>query len=359
MRLVSVLPWCVDAVLEKSCVGGSEEADMCGKALRQFGLAGPTSKAKRRALTAAKCRPKILADPKSVVLRVGEVDPLTLLKLCSSIINSTKVDEHLVDVEASFDVVKVVGGVENMLEMISTEREQEVGLTRDLQLIEVEAIRGIANLDTGGYKSSTSSTLMFVDTFGHPVSYIPFVGGEIVHSHSGVLEIIRDEDQIRSRGAFNRQPGSFNSPSVGSDHTSVMLSTASDEYAGTIRVYSAVWPMLGTKSKIVLPELPEEMSEKIKSGRGFEKLEAAGLQQDMALWFIEANLDHLFPNHQGITDTLKGSLVLFLSLGWQLTAPAVYHEKSSQLGADGIEIARLNLAVWIEEYFGEEVRMAS
>ena len=225
---------------------------------------------------------------------------------------------------------------------------------RDLQLIEVEAIRGIANVDTGGYKSSTSNTLMFVDTFGHPEDYIPFVGGEIVQSHSGVLEVIRDEDQLRSSGAFNRQPGSFNSPSVGSDYTSVMLSTASDEYTGTINTYAAVWPMLATKSKIVLPKLPEKMSDKIKSGRGFEKLEAASLQQDLALWFIEANLDHLFPEHQGITDTLKGSLVLFLGLGWQLTAPTVYHKKSSQLGADGIEIARLNLAIWIEEYFGEE-----
>uniref|UniRef100_A0A7S2VVU3 ABC transporter domain-containing protein n=1 Tax=Triparma pacifica TaxID=91992 RepID=A0A7S2VVU3_9STRA len=354
MRLVSVIPWCIDAVLEGKCVGGSEEADRCAKALRQFGLAGPTDKAKGRAVTAASCRGKMSEFSNSVLLRVGEVDATSVLALCSEVIDSAEMDDLLVGAVPSFNVGKLVGGVKKMLKMISAEREQEDGLKRDLQLIEVEAIRAIANTDTNGYDSFTDSTLMLLDTFGTPENYVPFVGGELIQSHKGVLEVMRDEDQLRSVGAFNRQPGQFNSPSVGSDHTSVMLSTKSEGYEGSIRMYAAVWPMLGTKSNIVLPKLPEEMSEKIKEGKSFEKLEAAGLQEDMALWFIEANLDHLFPNHQGITDSLKGSLVIFLGLGWQLTTPRVYHEKSGHLGADAINIARQQLALWIEEYFGEE-----
>lgn len=200
--------------------------------------------------------------------------------------------------------------------------------------------------------SGTNNSFLPVTTFGTPENDVPFVGGSIVMNHANALAVMNDVNQLRDGDSFNRQPGQFNSPNVGSPYGSVMSSSGTADYLNAKRMMSKAWPMLTNRTDIVLPALPQSFTDKLKEGR-LNNLEE-GVSQDMALWFIEANLNHLHPNHQGITDKLKLSLLTFVGLGWQLCSPTAFHKISGNVGADGINLARLLLAEWLEVYYAEE-----
>ena len=131
-----------------------------------------------------------------------------------------------------------------------------------------------------------------------------------------------------------------------------MESSGTVEYLNTKRMFMVAWPMLAKREEIVLPDLPKSFTNALEGGR-LNALDVS-VSEDMALWFIEANLNHLHPGHQGITDQLKLSLVTFLGVGIQLTSPTSYHRISGSTGSDGINLSRLLLAEWLEKYYGKE-----
>ncbi|GMH68075.1 hypothetical protein TrST_g11425 [Triparma strigata] len=377
MRLASVLPHCLGALRSGKCRDSDEDERDCPRALRQFGFAGDAPNARKRSLQAAKCKDKIKLNTLSATLQITEIDAMDLLRVCAAKINNTEATDLLGEFRpcprfdgpgnyrdtlgycrsVKTDIVQKAPEIIRSISRhygpgerreLSTPSGVNTTLLKDVHLVDSEAARAIADLADSG----TNNSYLPVTTFGNPYEDVPFVGGSIVMDHAKALAVIKDEAQLRDGDSFNRQPGQFNSPIVGSPYGSVMSSSGTVDYLNAKRMMSKAWPMLTNRTDIVLPELPKSFTDKLKEGR-LNNLEES-LSQDMALWFIEANLAHLHPNHQGITDKLKLSLLTFVGLGWQLCSPTAFHKISGNVGADGINLARLLLAEWLEEYYGEE-----
>ena len=375
MRLIGVLPHCLPALKKGRCdwvaePGSTEIPDTarCAQALRQFGLSGNSQRT--TAVVAARhdvvvaCKERITSDPISMILGVTGVDAFETLRVCKPALNSSAFVEALgpgvrfgyFDFDAGLvnmadDVMRALGSFYDAAGDGAEVGEDVI----DVHLVDVEIARELA----GTSESDSSSSHLHYDSFGDVDEDVAFVGGRMVLSYSGGLAVVADGGQVRDRGSFNRQYSQFNTGSVGGAFAPVFFSTGSTQHGNAVRMLSVAWPMLAgirASGGIVLPEMPDSMKDEIESGySGLIDLDADSLLvQDMSLWFIEANLDVLFPDNQGITDALKTSLLVFVGLGNHLTMPTVYHEKSSYGGSDAVRVALALLRTWISDYFDKE-----
>ena len=203
----------------------------------------------------------------SAVLKVTGIDALDLLRICADKLNNTEATDLLFadsdvwgwstdrklhpcpgryrDVQGNCkDIEKgIVKKATTIVQTISQQYHPNVrrerlllgstlneSLQTDVYLVDNEAARQLSNVEG----STTTSTLLPFDAFSDtrvakrdgkdvkiahlPEEDVPFVGGNIVMNHADTLEAIINPNQKRDGDSFNRQPGQFNSPTVGSPH---------------------------------------------------------------------------------------------------------------------------------------------
>jgi hypothetical protein len=329
MRLISSLPHCLDAIRRGSC--GDDD---CKRALRQFGLVGNSTKEKMRLSKALKCGNKIKSDPLSVILRVSGFNALDLLGICgndnsvksiNSFLCGRNNDEgrylSLHSNECEHVNSTLLDKTPEMLRLISAyygrAGDDDVisndtkTLMLDLHLVDVEAVRLLAPNVTELYLLAFGDWRMQRESSQLarlPITDVPFVGGPIVMNYRDVLRAIREPDQQRSAASFARQVGQFNQPAVGSSRLSVMLSTRSKAHGNAMAMVAAAWPMLRVRTTILLPALGDELEHQIKATFMGISSELETVKQDMATWVFQANLDHLFPDNQGMTGEVSTKL---------------------------------------------------
>jgi ABC-type multidrug transport system ATPase subunit len=394
MRLVGSLPSCLEALKKGSCSevknknGDVPDTAHCARALRQFGLVGHKRGVENaiqdRLGRAALCSDQITNHPLSITLATTGVDAMDMLRVCSeavrhddamAVINPEGLGycgisrRQLHEAEPlghdhryfmsqktgnceSYDKVVVKAAPEDVMRAINdyyvSHNSTETHIM-NLHLTDVEVVRQLAAFE----ENDSSSAFLHHDAFMNPQDDVVFVGGNMILSYEGAKAVIFDADQIRDATAFNRQYAQFNAPTAGGPYAPVFLSTKSPLYANSIKAFAKAWPMLGAPQPIVLPKIPDSVKAEKKAGYGALKdLDAtSAVASDLATWFIEANLDHLFPKHQGITDSLKAALGVFVTLGNFLTPPTSYHSASGYLGTDGIQVAKALLGGWVKDYY--------
>lgn len=178
-----------------------------------------------------------------------------------------------------------------------------------MHLIDVEVVRGLIDIGKSGIATSSD---VHVSAFGYAADSVPFVGGRLVLGHAAALAVLRDDHQERGNASFNRQV-QYYALHMGSPHTSVMLGSGLQAHRNARKMMAAAWPMLTQRQSIILPALPESVAAKIEN-TGFSKVAVAAVLEDVGLWFIEANLDHLFPTVRAWTSCSGAHVPYFCSL---------------------------------------------
>ena len=371
MRLSSVLPHCLGALRNKTCTRD------CKRALRQFGLSGkgPENVVSTNQNAVCHCRDKILQTPLSPLLSDAEIDPTQPLFICSAAegipvcrgTDGTAVDyekdwcqDHYVRARegSCVDLNKTL--VEQLpakaMKSISEAAAKNGGadLTlKDIYLVDVETVREILEVSAANATESVEDKEdVMIKSFGYNPSRRPWVtGGSLLLTHAEVLEVMKDPSQIRRGGSFNRQSDA-NEPIVLSRHTATQVSSASLAHELAHKLITKAWPMLAKPQPIVLKPVPESLKKAVKRGTALGDLSESTVQ-DVTLYVIESQFDHLFPNNSGLTDELKNSWAAFAPVTYQLTSPRTFHKISGGVGPDVFRIIRGTMADWIKDYYGE------